>query len=191
MTSANQSMRTLVLAGLVALACVVFLAAQETRHETVNPAANPADDAKPNSDAVPDVYSVPTDFERVITLRFKNKTDLLAGFQKAVKEENIRNAVILSGIGSVISYHVHQVSNRTFPSKNVYVKNPTEAADLLTTTGYVINRRVHAHVTLATPEKAFGGHLEPGTEVFTFAIVTIGVLNPTLDLTRLDDKTYR
>jgi hypothetical protein len=108
-----------------------------------------------------------------------------------MKQANIRNAVILSGVGSVMSYQVHEVSNRAFPSKNVYVKDPTGAADLLSVNGYVINGRVHAHVTLATPEKAFGGHLEPETVVFTFAIVTIGVLSPSLDLTRLDDKTYR
>jgi hypothetical protein len=44
---------------------------------------------------------------------------------------------------------------------------------------------------LANPDKAFGGHLEPGTEVFTFAVVTIGVLNDKADLSRVDDKTYR
>ena len=57
--------------------------------------------------------------------------------------------------------------------------------------GYVIGGKVHAHMTLATPDKAFGGHLEPGTSVFTFAIVTIGVLNDAADLSRVDDKTYR
>jgi hypothetical protein len=46
-------------------------------------------------------------------------------------------------------------------------------------------------MTLANPEKAFGGHLEPGTNVFTFAIVTVGVLNDGVDLSRVDDKTYR
>jgi hypothetical protein len=34
------------------------------------------------------------------------------------------------------------------------------------------------------------GHLEPGTEVFTFVVVTIGVMNE-VDLGRVDDKTYR
>ena len=34
------------------------------------------------------------------------------------------------------------------------------------------------------------GHLEPGTTVFTFAIITIGVMNDA-DLTRVDDWTYR
>lgn len=37
---------------------------------------------------------------------------------------------------------------------------------------------------------AIAGHLEPGTEIFTCAIVTVGVMNGT-DLSRVDDKTYR
>jgi predicted DNA-binding protein with PD1-like motif len=86
---------------------------------------------------------------------------------------------------------VHQVSNRTMPSKNMIVKDPTAPADLIGMNGYVINGKVHAHMTLANADKAFGGHLEPGNEVFTFAIVTVGVLPDNLDLTRLDDKTWR
>jgi hypothetical protein len=46
-------------------------------------------------------------------------------------------------------------------------------------------------VTLATPDKVIAGHLEPGTEVFTFAIVTIGVMNKDVDFRHLDDKNYR
>jgi predicted DNA-binding protein with PD1-like motif len=57
--------------------------------------------------------------------------------------------------------------------------------------GYIINGAVHAHATFANPEHAFGGHLESGTNVFTFAIVTVGVLNAAADLSRVDDKTYR
>jgi predicted DNA-binding protein with PD1-like motif len=99
--------------------------------------------------------------------------------------------VILAGAGSLRGYQVHQVSNRTFPSKNMFVKDPTAPADLIGMNGYVVNGKIHAHITMANPEKAFGGHLEPGTEVFTFAIVTVGVLPDDLDLTKLDDKTYR
>jgi predicted DNA-binding protein with PD1-like motif len=57
--------------------------------------------------------------------------------------------------------------------------------------GYVIDSKLHAHMTLANPEKAFGGHLEPGTTVFTFAIVTLGVLGDETDLRQVDDKSYR
>jgi len=124
-------------------------------------------------------------------LRFKYNTDMLAGMEKIVKQEKIRNAVVLSGAGSVRGYQIHQVSNRDFPSKNMYVKNPTEPADVISMNGYIINGKIHAHLTLATPDRAFGGHLEPGTTVFTFGIVTLGVMGEGADFTYLDDKTYR
>jgi predicted DNA-binding protein with PD1-like motif len=173
------------------LIAVLPLCAQEMRREIVNPSKAPADDTKPNSSAVPDVYAIDSHIERVVILRFKYDTDLLAGIQKMVKQENIGNAVILSAAGSVRGYQVHQVSNRTFPSKNTFVKNPTAPADLIGMNGYVINGKIHAHMTLANPDHAFGGHLEPGTNVFTFAIVTLGVLDKNADLTRVDDKSYR
>jgi uncharacterized protein len=176
---------------IAALILATALLGQETRREITNTSPKPADDAKPNSSDVPDVYAIPGRFDRILTLRFKYDTDLLAAMEKMVKQEKIRNAVILSGAGSVRGYQVHQVSNRTFPSKNMFVKDPTAPADLIGMNGYVINGRIHAHVTLATPDKAFGGHLEPGTVVFTFAIVTMGVLDDSADLSRVDDKTYR
>jgi predicted DNA-binding protein with PD1-like motif len=173
---------------LVLTASIMF--AQETRRTSMNPSPNPADDARPNSDKVPGVYAITGHFDRIVVLRFKYQTDLLAGLQKMVKQENIRNGVILSAAGSVRGYQVHQVSNRTLPSQNTYVRNPTEPADLISMNGYIIEGKLHPHITLATPDKVIGGHLEPGTEVFTFAVVTIGVMNDA-DFRRLDDKSYR
>jgi len=169
----------------------VLLFSQETRREITNPATNPADDKKDLNPSVPDVYAVHGQFQRVAILRFKYKADLLAGLEKMVKEEKVRNAVILSAAGSVTGYQVHQVSNRDFPSKNMFVKNPTAPADLIGMNGYVIDGKLHAHIMLANPDKAFGGHLEPGTTVFTFAIVTLGVLGDDTDLRHMDDKSYR
>lgn len=176
---------------LLLLTIAAGLAAQETRKEIVNAAPTPADDAKGNSDKVPDVYAIKGQFDRILILRFKFDADLLAGIEKMVKDEKIKNAVVLSGAGSVRGYHLHQVSNRDFPSKNMFIKDPAAPADLISMNGYIINGKIHAHMTLATPDKAFGGHLEPGNKVFTFAIVTIGVLNDAADLSRIDDKTYR
>lgn len=161
-----------------------------TRTAVVKP-TTPADDAKPNSREVPDVYALAGRFERVIVLRLKYDTDLLAGIEAQVRELGLKNAVILSGIGSVRGYHVHTVNNRTFPSQNLFVQAPESPADITGMNGYVIAGRVHAHITLATPDHALGGHLEPETRVFTFAIVTLGVLDESVDLRRVDDKTYR
>lgn len=178
---------------LRALLLPVLLAtasAAETRTEVVK-ATTPADDAKANSAAVPEVYAIEGKFERVVVLRFKHQADLLAGLHQMVKERGIRNAVILSAVGSVRGYHYHTVANRTFPSKNIYVKDPEAPADIAGMNGYVIDGQLHPHITLANPDRAFGGHLEPGTSVFTFAVVTLGVFADGVDLKRVDDKTYR
>jgi predicted DNA-binding protein with PD1-like motif len=173
---------------LLVMMCAMLAGAQETRHEVTN---NAPDDKKPLSPQVPDVYAISTQFQRVVVLRFKFETDLLAGLEKMVKSEKIKNAVILSAFGSVRGYQVHQVSNRDFPSKNMFVKDPTKPADIIGMSGFVMDGKLHPHITLAVPEKSFGGHLEPGTTVFTFAVVTLGVLPDNIDFTKLDDKSYR
>jgi predicted DNA-binding protein with PD1-like motif len=166
------------------------LPATETKQEIVN-ATTPAEDSKPNSPSVPDVYAIDGKFERVVILRFKHDVDLLSGLERMVKEQKIKNGVIIAGIGSVRGYHYHVVSNRTFPSKNVFMRDPETPADIAGMNGYVINGKLHPHITFATDKNAFGGHLEPDTRVFTFAVVTIGVLPESTDLSKLDDKNYR
>lgn len=174
------------------LAITAFCAlasAQESRREITT--ATAPQDAKPNSAQVPEAYAINTQFQRVVILRFKFETELLSALEAMIKQEKIQNGVILNGWGSVRNWQIHQVSNRTLPSKNMFVKDPTAPADIAGMSGFVMNGRLHPHITLANPGKAFGGHLEPGTNVFTFAVVTIGVLPDNLDLSKLDDKNYR
>lgn len=173
-----------------AILSVAFAMGQETRTEIFKP-TTPHDDSKANSAKVPDAYAISGQFERIVVIRLKFQADLLAGMEKMVKEQKIKNAVILSGIGSVRNYHIHSVSNRDFPSKNIFIKDASLPADIVSINGYVIDGRLHPHMTLATGEKAFGGHIEPGNSVFTFAIVTLGVFGDGVDLSKVDDKTFR
>lgn len=71
------------------------------------------------------------------------------------------------------------------------MKDPIAPADIVSMNGYVIDGRVHVPLTMTDADKAFDGHLEPGTSVFTFAIVTIAIFKDGIDLSRVDDKTYR
>jgi predicted DNA-binding protein with PD1-like motif len=164
--------------------------AQETRKTITNPSPDPKDDSKPNSSSVPDAYALTGHFDRIVVIRVKANTDLLAGMTKEVHEQHIQNGVILSAIGSLRGYAVHQVANRDLPTQNTIVKNPTQPVDLVGMNGYVINGRIHAHMTLATPDRVIAGHLEMDNEVYTYAIVTIGVMTAT-NLDKIDDKAYR
>jgi predicted DNA-binding protein with PD1-like motif len=182
-------MRTWILT--LALICIAAAAEAQLTRTEIPRATTPLDDSKLNSNAVPDVSITAGQFKRILVVREKHQTDLLQGLERIIAQHKIRNAVILSGIGSVRSVHYHAVSNRTFPSKTIDVKDPSAPADITGMNGYVIDGRVHAHVTFADADRAFGGHLEPGTEVFTFAIVTLGELQEDMNLSRADDKTYR
>jgi predicted DNA-binding protein with PD1-like motif len=177
-----------VLAAVLMAAGVLY--GQETRRTVPNPSPNPADDSKANSSTVPDAYALVGHFDRIVVIRLKYKANLLEGMRKVIKEQHIQNGVILSAVGSLRGYEIHTVSNRDMPSEDTFVKNPTQPADLVSMNGYVINGRIHAHMTIATPDKVIAGHVEEGNEVFTFAIVTIGVMNGT-NLDKIDDKTYR
>ena len=167
------------------------LPAQVTRREVTHATGNPAVDSKPNSPDVPDVFAVSGHLQRIVVLRFKFGADLLAGLEKMIAQEKIKNAVILSGFGSVRGYQIHQVSNRDMPSKIMFVKNPTAPADIIGMSGMVMNGRVHPHIVLANAEKSFGGHLEPETTVFTSAVITLGILDDNIDMSRFDDTSYR
>ena len=183
-------MRNIIKPTLLACLAALLTSAQQTTKEVTRP-ASPAEDARPNNNTVPDVYAISGQFQRVVILRFKYNTDLLAGLESMVKAQQIKNAVVLAGMGSVRNYQVHAVKNRTFPSTDLFVRDPSDPADILGMNGYILNGRVHAHITLSTGDRAFGGHLEPNTNVFTFALVTLGVLSGDADFSRLDDQTFR
>jgi predicted DNA-binding protein with PD1-like motif len=172
------------------VAFLMLMLAPAFAAQTITTTPTAPTDSTPNDPSVPDVYTTTGQFERVVVMRMKFGTDLLADIEKSVAQEKIKNGIILTGIGSVRGYRVHQVYNRDLPTRNIFTAEPNTPADLDSVSGYVINGKVHAHMVLGTGDKTIAGHLEPGTEVFTYAVVTVGVLSG-VDLSRVEDKGYR
>jgi predicted DNA-binding protein with PD1-like motif len=133
----------------------------------------------------PRIYSLSSAFERIVIVRMQSGTDMLEGLGAVIEEQDITNAVILSGIGSVTDYHFHVVSDRNLPPANEF-SEAAVAKDLIAVQGYILNKRVHAHITLSDENSVIGGHLEPGTKALTFFILTIGVLPPDLNIENFD-----
>ena len=171
---------------LLALPAAALVSTHTVRH---NPTP---EDLRPNDPKVPEAYALTGKFDRIVVMRLKYKSDLLHGMEKLVAQEHIRNGVILSGIGSLRGYSVHNVASRDYPAADVFTKDPNMAADLIGMNGLIVNGAIHAHIMMGIGDKAlaYAGHLEPGSEVLTYAIVTVGVMDHT-DLGRVDDATYR
>ena len=137
-------------------------------------------------EGMPDVYSVSTAFERIEIVRMRTGTDMLEGLNRFVEEKDVKNAVILAGIGSVSDYHFHVVSDRNLPPAEEFPR-ASVAKDLIAVQGYIFNGRVHAHITLSDENSVIGGHLEQGTKALTFFILTVGILPDELEIGGLDN----
>ena len=109
---------------------------------------------------------------RFVALRLDPGEDLLLSLRAAVEEQRIRNAAILSGVGSLDRYHFHVVQTTNMPPGNTFVQGEGPF-DILTITGLVVGGEVHAHITFSNTELAMGGHLEEGCRVLTFAVVVM------------------
>ena len=80
--------------------------------------------------------------------------------------------MILSGVGSISSYHVHVVETTNLPPGDIFFRGEG-AFDVLSVTGLVMDGRVHAHITFSNTEKAMGGHLEEGCRILSFGVVVM------------------
>jgi len=109
---------------------------------------------------------------RLILVRLNPKDDVLASIRATVREQGIRNGIIISGVGSLNRYRVHVVNKPVLPTEDVFFEGEGPF-DILTVTGMILDGRVHAHITFSNTERAMGGHLEEGCTVLTFAVIVI------------------
>jgi predicted DNA-binding protein with PD1-like motif len=131
------------------------------------------------------IQSVTTRFERIELISMKPGTDMLEGINQVIKDKHIKNAVILTGIGSVTDYHYHVVVDKKLPPSEEFPK-ASVAMDVVSVQGLIMNGRVHAHIALSDENSMVGGHLELGTKALTFFIITIGILPDDLEIINFD-----
>ena len=121
----------------------------------------------------------PVSLKNLITLRLNPDDDILLCLREAVREHNIQNGLILEGAGSCVAHHYHVVASSVNPPKETFVKAEAPA-DIVNINGMIIDGRVHAHITFANDKIAYGGHLEEGVKVLTFAVLVIAVIEERL-----------
>jgi len=116
-----------------------------------------------------------TEIRRIIAVRINPGEDILLGLRQAVKEHSIKNAVVLTGFGSVRKSHFHVVMSNDLPPAESYPKS-VQPLDVVTIGGFIIDGRVHAHIDFSDERNGFGGHLEEGCLALTFTVVALADL---------------
>lgn len=105
---------------------------------------------------------------------------LLECMRELIREANIRNGVLVTGIGSLSKARIHTVETIDHPVKELFldIPGPLEVTNF---NGIIANYEPHVHITMMNPEgKFYGGHLEDGCQILTlseFSIMRILDLN--------------
>jgi predicted DNA-binding protein with PD1-like motif len=130
------------------------------------------------------MFTQSTSVGRLILVRMDSGDDILGSLTAAIAQHGIKNGVILGGVGSICSYHIHTVGTMELPPHDVFLKGDGPF-DILSLNGLILDGRVHAHITFSNTEKAMGGHLEEGCHVLTFSVAYLRE-TPDVDLTGWD-----
>ena len=106
----------------------------------------------------------------VTTISLKPGEMLLETIKEALKERNIKNGVVVSGIGSLKSFPLHHAANPDSPPCNRFT--------LSSISGIIADGEPHLHVVVSyADEETYSGHLGDDSEVLLLAEVAILVLN--------------
>jgi predicted DNA-binding protein with PD1-like motif len=109
---------------------------------------------------------------RVHILRVDPGEDVLESIEHFLEGAGIRQAVVLGGYGTLAAYQLHWVTHNRIPTENLF-RRGEGGIEILAMNGLVVDGEPHIHVALATPDGAFGGHLEPGCIAYVLCEVFV------------------
>lgn len=109
---------------------------------------------------------------RVIIINLERGEKLLESIRQQLQEVGIKNAVVVSAVGSLQKAVFHRVTGMQESPVDEYitVEKPIELASLQ---GAVINGEPHFHMVISDLEQAYTGHLEEETTVLYLAEITL------------------
>jgi len=123
----------------------------------------------------------------VITIGIQPGEMLLETIKAALKERNVKNGVVVSGIGTLKSCALHHIEHCDFPPSDRFftIKKPLELSSI---SGIIADGEPHLHAVVSyADEEVYSGHLENNSEVLYVAEVAILVFN-NLKMARYADE---
>ncbi|MHA1689891.1 MAG: PPC domain-containing DNA-binding protein [Promethearchaeota archaeon] len=108
-----------------------------------------------------------------ITLGIEPGEMLLESIISAIEQQDIKNGIVISGIGTLKTCNIHYINHTDFPpSDSIYhLEKPLE---LLSVSGIIANKEPHLHIVVSCKgDQVYGGHLESESEVAYLAEIAI------------------
>lgn len=124
---------------------------------------------------------------RIFTLRLDKGDYLLESINAMVAREGIKDAVVISAIGTLSSCVLHMVMTPDYPVVEHFEHWDDKPLELSSIDGIIANGKPHLHATVSDHEKAYSGHLEEGCKVLYLSELVIVELKG-LELERIPNE---
>lgn len=129
-------------------------------------------------------YFSTSEIGRVYTLRLDKGDYLLESINALIEKEEIKDAVVVSAIGTLSDCVLHMVMTTEYPVVEHFEHWEDKPLELSSIDGIIADGKPHLHATVSDHERAYSGHLEEGCKVLYLAEIVIAELKG-LMLTRI------
>lgn len=126
------------------------------------------------------------EYGRTIFMHLGKGDKLLESIQSELEKLDVKNAILLSTIGSLRKLSIHGIKTTEDLPTNEYIniENPIEIGAMQ---GFVLNGEPHFHIVCSDPEKTYVGHLENGSEVQYLAEISLIEIKDVNLIRKLDE----
>ena len=101
---------------------------------------------------------------------------LLESVEKFIKAENIRNAVVVSAIGTLDYCVLHMVMTTGLPPVEHFERWEDKPLELSSMSGIIADGVPHFHMVVSDHKYAYSGHVEPGCRILYLGEIVIAEL---------------
>lgn len=130
-------------------------------------------------------------YGKIIILELDRGELLIKSIVESLAQKGIKNAVILSSVGSLQKLVYHRPTDMSAAAVDEIVEIK-EAIEIGSLTGSIIDGQAHLHFMASSPTANYGGHLEPGTEVlYLFEVIIAEIVGFNLERKLTPEKVKK
>lgn len=102
---------------------------------------------------------------RTFILKLVQGEDMLDSIEQFVKEQNVQNAVIVSGIATFDRSRLHMISTTDYPIDVTIDEKKDVPLEVVSVEGFICDGEPHIHATISDKNQAYAGHMLKGCRV--------------------------
>ena len=117
---------------------------------------------------------------------------ILESISELIEKENIDNAYVVSGIGTLDQYQIHMITSIGYPPVDYFESKRFKPYEVAAIQGAIVSGAPHLHVVISDTEHTYAGHLENGCRVMYLAEIVIQEIEGlSLERTRNEKQILR